>query len=726
MAPPYGNGNGMCAMCAPSVIPLCFCPAGFYCDANSSEYPGCERCPAGFYCPIPGDRVPPLPCPSGYFCPESTFIPVKCQSGSVCSSTRQFYLVGPFMCLLVLFVLYLPTLWRKYHIRPKSEVPLEERKSLTELDAAQSVTVELEEVKVTIGGCGKPSKTILDITGRFQPGTLTAVMGPSGAGKTTLLTVLKGGLTPSAGNVFVNGKKTNLAKFRKSTGYAPQDDDTVDPDLTVREALFLSARLRLPRHVSQEHCRHAVERVMAVLGLLHVAESVIGTGEVHEAGARGISGGERKRVNIGMELVALPSCLLVDEPTSGLDSVSAANVIEHLKLVARTQVTVVATIHQPNQRIFSTFDSLLLLVDGKVAYWGEAAQAGRYFNSIGAPVLAHTAVADMIMDFVSNNKELVLSKYQGEEMKGRTAPTGRLITRVTPYFPFQLLVQTHRMAKRALRQANQLILALTVFGFSGIYLGVSFVAPKFVLPIPSEIANQCPEAVRDISGYERWNRPCATDWPNSEVQGLAAMFFCMGVGTVAASFSVKTLGQDRPLFWRETASGVSPFASIVAKYVVDVVYIALFSLFFVSGYFFVASPFGAFYEYFFLTCAEIWVCFGLGYLTSSLFDAQNAAILAMTLSLVAGVFSGFVFQPSSPMWTFYYSEGLFRSEIQYVIDHAQAADQPYIQIYAKEVYDYGIGDDVIGNDIGMLLLWGLGFRFVSALIMRVNHLSKMR
>ncbi|GAB4822174.1 hypothetical protein N2152v2_009220 [Parachlorella kessleri] len=204
--------------------------------------------------------------------------------------------------------------------------------------------------------------TILSgVTGRFAHSKVSAVMGPSGAGKSTFLNVLAGRATQYgkvSGAVRVNKRDIDIRRLQAITGFVPQED-LVHEDLTVRENLAYSARLRLPRGKASHEQQGIVEDVMDMLQLRHVQHQVVGTAE-----KRGVSGGQRKRVNIGLELVTVPSLLFLDEPTSGLDATAAVDIIQALKRMAQLGMNVVAVVHQPRYSIFTLFDTVLLLGTG--------------------------------------------------------------------------------------------------------------------------------------------------------------------------------------------------------------------------------------------------------------------------------------------------------------------------------------------------------------------------
>ncbi|KAF9147942.1 hypothetical protein BG015_010344, partial [Linnemannia schmuckeri] len=234
---------------------------------------------------------------------------------------------------------------------------------------------------------------IKNISGRLITGRTCAVMGPSGAGKTTFLSILAGKVAKTEGSIKVNGKEQTLSLWKKLIGFVPQEDVMLS-DLSVRQILMHSARMRQPVHMSHNEKRLKVLEVIQFLGLGHIMDNPIGDVET-----RGVSGGERKRVNIGMELVASPSILFLDEPTSGLDSATSLEVCKLLKQIAQEQfLTVAAVVHSPSPHAYKQFDDLLLLGSGgRVVYSGPRDEASHYFESIGYPVPEDESPADFFI-----------------------------------------------------------------------------------------------------------------------------------------------------------------------------------------------------------------------------------------------------------------------------------------------------------------------------------------
>lgn len=228
---------------------------------------------------------------------------------------------------------------------------------------------------------GQRQKRILsDISGRVRRGQVLGLLGPSGSGKTSLLNALaavENGKSTLSGEIQLDGRK--IAKgYRKIAAYV-QQDDSLFSTLTVRECISYSAQLRLPSTMSDRVKDAMVDRVINELNLGHVAHARIGS----SGASRGVSGGERRRVSIGMELVTAPQILILDEPTSGLDSSSAHSVVQLVKELANHGRMVILSIHQPSAKSFHLLDNIILLGKGKLLYSGPPTEVKGYFNDLG-------------------------------------------------------------------------------------------------------------------------------------------------------------------------------------------------------------------------------------------------------------------------------------------------------------------------------------------------------
>ncbi|CAA2954556.1 ABC transporter G family member 22-like isoform X1 [Olea europaea subsp. europaea] len=242
-------------------------------------------------------------------------------------------------------------------------------------------------------------KDILNgITGSVDPGEVLALMGPSGSGKTTLLSLLGGRVRVPAPGGSVTYNDQPYSKLLKSRiGFVTQDD-VLFPHLTVKETLTYAALLRLPRTLTKEEKKKRALDVIYELGLERCQDTMIGGSFV-----RGVSGGEKKRVSIGNEIIINPSLLFLDEPTSGLDSTTALRIIDTLHDIAEAGKTVVTTIHQPSSRLFLKFNKLILLGKGSLLYFGQASEAMVYFSSIGCTPLIAMNPAEFMLDLANGN-----------------------------------------------------------------------------------------------------------------------------------------------------------------------------------------------------------------------------------------------------------------------------------------------------------------------------------
>ncbi|KAM5547799.1 hypothetical protein ABKV19_001989 [Rosa sericea] len=224
---------------------------------------------------------------------------------------------------------------------------------------------------------------LVDVTGAFRPGVLTALVGVSGAGKTTLMDVLAGRKTGGVieGSIHISGYPKRQETFARISGYCEQSD-IHSPCLTVVESLLFSVWLRLPSDVDLDTQKAFVEEVMELVELTPLSGALVGL-----PGVNGLSTEQRKRLTIAVELVANPSIVFMDEPTSGLDARSAAIVMRTVRNIVNTGRTIVCTIHQPSIDIFESFDELLFLKrGGQLIYAGplgpKSCELIKYFEAI--------------------------------------------------------------------------------------------------------------------------------------------------------------------------------------------------------------------------------------------------------------------------------------------------------------------------------------------------------
>lgn len=257
-----------------------------------------------------------------------------------------------------------------------------------QVDAGDRGDVLFGFADVSIASVSPPRELLSGVSGYVHRSGITAVLGASSSGKTVLLKSLSGrisqlaGLEATARNVTLDGHTVNLQhSVRLPLVYIPQDDDALIGVLTPREALGYAARLKQPHH--PDHDRLVTQTLQRV-GLEDVADNLIGT-----AYRRGLSGGQKRRCTVALELVGEPRVLFLDEPTSGLDATRAVGVMGALRdLVRESQegMGIILTIHQPNVQLLSHFDHILVLANGGSAFFGTLPQALVYFAELGYPV----------------------------------------------------------------------------------------------------------------------------------------------------------------------------------------------------------------------------------------------------------------------------------------------------------------------------------------------------
>lgn len=327
-------------------------------------------------------------------------------------------------------------------------------------DFRGDVSIEVRGLDLAVRG--KP--LLQDVSLTIYPSEFVGLMGPSGAGKTTLMNAMNGYTPPSRGAVVLNGIDlyANYGQFCGHLGYVPQND-IMHGDLTVGQALTYTARLRLPKDFSRADIRERVRTVLGELGLEAVENVLIGSAE-----KKGISGGQRKRVNLAMELLTDPSVLFLDEPTSGLSSEDTLMVMRLLRKLADAGKTILLTIHQPSLEAFRLMDDVVIVskdrgssAPGRLAYFGPAyPDSVSFFNPDGVPGLKPGAepLPDEVLRGLSARPtdewaaRFASSRYRKEfvdERAGRS-PTGRAVA-VAPKIPRKFGIrQWGTLVRRAL------------------------------------------------------------------------------------------------------------------------------------------------------------------------------------------------------------------------------------------------------------------------------------
>ena len=276
------------------------------------------------------------------------------------------------------------------------------------------------------------SETALEgISFALTRGELVCVMGASGSGKSTLLKVLGGQMQPARGQILLNGQPLyeNLDSLKRYVSYIPQDD-AFDEHLTIGENLQFAAAIRSP-HLSRRDRTRRLEGKLIELGLSERRDSIVGS-----AVKKTLSGGERKRLNIGLDMIGSADVYLFDEPTSGLSSKDSEHVIEIIRGMAHNKIVIV-TIHQPSSKIFQMFHKAILLdKGGRLVFFGTPNDMLRYFaeaehqHQFGADLGACPSCGTTRPEFIFDVLETPLRDLSGdiiyeENNRGQLMPARR-------------------------------------------------------------------------------------------------------------------------------------------------------------------------------------------------------------------------------------------------------------------------------------------------------------
>jgi ABC-type multidrug transport system ATPase subunit len=459
-----------------SFSPFGLCPKGYYCPTSEEAI----VCPAGYYCAI--QSIEPKPCPALSACPEKTSKPNISWISLIAISS----LFGGFAIVLLVVSFWIKASQRGVLRQAKQSakfaslikaIGVKLGLSSDQMSYASNlkgftenimlVDILVRNLYLRVANRGKSKVVLRDVNITFRASTLNIILGSSGAGKTTFLKALVGKFSENAypsGEIkfefknqplkvnLISGKNTflcsrSLAKLRAretavslGAGYVAQDN-IVHEILTVHENIAYSARLRLGSQMSAATKNSIIQDTITILGLNHIQNAQVGN-PLSVGGS--ISGGEARRVSIGLELVACPGLLILDEPTSGLDAVAANDVMSSLNKMSDLGVTVVASLHQPRYSTFLLFDSVhLFMKGGYVIYSGPTSNALPYFTSIGFRLPSRENPSDFMMDVISGLIELpgnrdfspkdLVKLWQEESLGALSSRSQRISSRKFPF-----------------------------------------------------------------------------------------------------------------------------------------------------------------------------------------------------------------------------------------------------------------------------------------------------
>eukprot|EP01105_Mastigella_eilhardi_P022725 TRINITY_DN5643_c0_g1_i1.p1 TRINITY_DN5643_c0_g1~~TRINITY_DN5643_c0_g1_i1.p1 ORF type:complete len:1460 (-),score=275.74 TRINITY_DN5643_c0_g1_i1:73-4452(-) len=650
------------------------CPAGYYCHTpytlalcQPSQWcpPGsfsALQCDAGFYCPTPAERYV---CPKGKYCRTGSIAPKSCHFKFICpagsESDRDWLLILISFVTLVFGAVTFVVVHKTNCRCLRGKRPVTDGYDFLLNPAYQTGTQQLVLSFTDITLSVKDRNILNGITGSMRSGRFLAVLGPSGCGKTSLLNVLcgKAGYGKSSGTVSINGTEMSLKKIKHAMGFVPQEDIMLR-SLTVQEILKHSARLRLPASYKREQIRNNASAVMEMLGISHIKDSIIGDEE-----KRGISGGERKRVNIGMELVVWPAILFLDEPTSGLDAATSKQVCACLKNVAvQRNIVVAAVVHQPRMEIFrDSFDDVLLLTTGgRVAYLGTRDQMTDYFARVGYPVPPETNPIDHFLDVVTmepdHTAELWEQSNEGKRWAEDVLPhvsrdsldTGldttvvvtndaaegdeavknllALASRKRSPLIYQLWVFFWRSVIQQIRDWS-LLLDVIIVIIAGIFVGMIFINYEYIPALPD---------VCDTITVPTVKVGCLM--PLDDPIGSVAFMSSVAVSMTSIMSSLRIFGSERSVFWREAGSGTSPLMYFLGKLLAHLPMNTLLPLLFTYIVYAFGAPPAKFFPLYSVFLMVQLSFSSLGYVVSIIVPPNTSQMAAVVIVVVMMIFNG--------------------------------------------------------------------------------------
>jgi len=751
------------AIISPYVVTAATCPAGFDCASrycNASQVIDCgpgyycpgfaepRRCRQGFYCPsaVSGEIPQELPCPVGHFCPLGYARPISCPATYICpeGSSRHFFFGGVIIFVLGGLFLYSVNRFFQFLDAKNRHVamyagyqrlpivdPKLRRAYTVAVDTQKKFMIDLgfENVSVQLKG-----KTLLSgVTGVFKAGQVHAIMGPTQVGKTVLMNVLANKMKHTEGKVFINGKEGVLSDYKDMVAFVPQDDIMIRT-LTVRETLMFSALARLPKSWATGKKIAQVEGVIDALGLRKVKDSVIGDEE-----RRGVSGGERKRVNIGMELVTDPTVLFLDGPTSGLDSTTAQDLLAVLQRTASIGINIITVLYQPRVEIFNMLNNIMLMgPGGRVAYFGTPEDALPYFESLGFERPQYTNPADFLLDILAGKAPpetephtdlysqwdsrrpplLLKSPSSYSELHDRKNFLG-FTTRKSPSVFYQLYVFLWRAMLQQRHDFGGVMVDCLLHAIAGLVFGIGFASSRFfVPPIPPQYQQFCTHLIDSFCYL-----------PEVDELGRLATFGTMAVGLTSVTMAVRTFSNEKIIYWREASSGENTIAYFLAKCLADIPNMAMGSVVLLSVFFMIASPHGNFVDYLGAVFLLEFAVYGVGYISSMLVPTNKD--LATLSAAVGALIAGLGVNPGGGRelcWGRWFGEAVYIAELRLdMLDPVtRAAVDGFLLFQKKDTPQGTYSLDMYATDLFALFIFGLFFRALAYLLLRVVYRSKQK
>ena len=484
-------------------------------------------------------------------------------------------------------------------------------------------------------------------------------------------------------------------------------------EMTVKEMLEFNAKFRLSSDVSFNYRKSVVRDVLKLLKIKRIRHSFIG-----DDVKRGISGGQQKRVNIGMELVSHPSVIFLDEPTSGLDSTTSNDVMEVLRLIANRGTLVLVVLHQPRYEIFSSFDNVVLLAEGgKMVYMGDTMKAMPYFEQFGYKKPEFVNPADFMMDVITgtvkpedkakpdlvqkwkemDTKETWTMKsnqvFNNELMDKQHKNNAKYEPRSKLSLPQQIVMCTKRNVTVLWRQKTTLISDMVMITMIGFIIGY----------------------ITDSDVFEK----------------LASNIFnaIITSSIVGCIISLRVFGSDRIMYWRFSAVGINRFAYYIGATIASFPWIFLHPLIFLMFYWPMAMPRGSFAVYFTMISLGMFCAQGLGHLISVIVDPSKSILVSVVIVMIMNFLCGFeptlasfndimrfVADLSFARWQ---QEAIWTEEVLQWPDIFQTKKDQQ-----SEYYGYSLDHNIYSGNIVKMIIIGFVFRILTFLALIFTNRAK--
>jgi ABC-type multidrug transport system ATPase subunit len=557
---------------------------------------------------------------------------------------------------------------RNSHTRTREMVEISMKRRMSTLKTVPT-TIACKEVRYAI----KPKKTLLevmkrsvlrkgasqdgekiilsDVSALFNPGRFTAIMGASGAGKTSLLNFIGGYVSKEAsmsGTIMLNGQVVDPRDLKKVTAFVFQDDVIMET-MTVREAIEMSALLRLPKSITRAERKKKVDALLRELQLEKCQNTCIGNQWV-----KGISGGERKRTAIAMELVVNPAVLMLDEPTSGLDTFTAYNVIECLSELARSQQrTIAATLHQPSSEIFFLVDDLILMSAGRVVYHGPVKEVVEYFDALGFPCPLYTNPADHIFMAILNETPTIEEerKENADELQLARLNHIRSVWRQSPEYE-QLVEKINAEVRATSAEECETIMRESAARSASINIQFAFLCRRVLKGIVRSSLTQAMRILQMIVvgftvGFIFYDLGSKSMMTQSTNRLGALNFYAINIFLSSSLGVVTTFVNEKHVFQREYSTGYySTLPYFMSKVLVELpIQLIMPLIAMLVSYFMIGFRSGSHYffkAYLSLVCLNM-VGVSVGTLAGAVFKDINRGMMVLGMLLLPFlVFSGMI------------------------------------------------------------------------------------